>query len=758
MLYLFESFTLDVQRHELSKNGEPVKLTGLSFRMLKSLLEAAPALVTHDELIDQVWGANRVITPENLLQRVMTLRKSLGDDAQNPRFIEGVRGEGFRMVCPVDVKDSMGDDSRNVPRKNTRFPWPWLVAGVLLGLVLTLLVWFNIDSRPAENVSTGPSASHGDQVAESRSRATVAVLPFANLSQEQENEYFANGIHDDLLSRLSRIADIKTISRTSVMAYRDSDKSLQTIASELGVETILEGGVQRAGNEVRINMQLIDAQTDASLWSQSYTRELSAASVFAIQTEITESVVDVLQAILTEEEQARIQQQPTANLAALEAYYLGTNFFRQATSEGYDLAILAFKRAIELDPGFAAAYSMQAQAMLNQIWYLSLPLAGQLEKSWPLIETAIELDPLSSDAYNALGTWMKTTFRYEEAESAYRKSIALGPSNAIAYADYGNFMQWSRFDGIAAIDLYRQAIELDPQNIGHKTQLAESLDYVGRGRQAIQLLESTLDQHPDFANTHRVLAGLYSWVEFRQDKAIRSALRAHELDPDQQVIMEQLSQFYWKLGLPQQANDWGQQVAENTSDPHKALFWKGVSLLYIEDIEGGLEVLKQIPSESPYHWAALVVFNRMDLALEREAEVYQRMMQFEVIQQHASDHKVRYGWTPMIDYVSVLRWAGEEEDADTLAQTLSDRMAVTPRLGSLGYQFWDAALAAVTGDSAQALALATEWVEAGGASQDFLEEAMFGFSSLVGTPEFEALLNTVEQRLQTQRQALAESE
>lgn len=758
MLYLFESFTLDVQRHELSKNGEPVKLTGLSFRMLKSLLEAAPALVTHDELIDLVWGANRVITPENLLQRVMTLRKSLGDDAQNPRFIEGVRGEGFRMVCPVDAKESIGDDSGNVPRKSTRFSWPWLVAGALLSLVLTLLVWLNIDSKPAGNVSTRPSTSQSDQLAESRSRATVAVLPFANLSPEEENEYFANGIHDDLLSRLSRIADIKTISRTSVMAYRNSDKSLQTIASELGVETILEGGVQRAGNEVRINMQLIDAQTDASLWSQSYTRELSAASVFAIQTEITESVVDVLQAILTEEEQARIQQQPTANLAALEAYYLGTNFFRQATSEGYDLAILAFKRAIELDPGFAAAYSMQAQAMLNQIWYLSLPLAGQLEKSWPLIETAIELDPLSSDAYNALGTWMKSTYRNQEAESAYRKSIALGPSNAIAFANYGNFMQWSKFDGMAAIDLYRQAVELDPQNIGHKTQLAESLDYVGRSRQAIQLLESTLDQHPDFANTHRVLAGLYSWVEFRQDKAIRSALRAHELDPDQQVIMEQLSIFYWKIGLPQQAHDWGQRVAENTPDPHKALFWKGVSLFYIEDLEGGLAVLKQIPPGTGYHWAAIVVFNRVDLALERKAEVYQRMMQFAVIQQQASDHKVRHGWTPMIDYVSVLRWAGEEENANTLTQILSDRMAVTPRLGNLGYQFWDASLAAVNGDPAQALLLATAWVEAGGASQDFLEETMFGFSSLVGVPEFEALLNTVEQRLQAQRQALAERE
>jgi TolB-like protein len=168
---------------------------------------------------------------------------------------------------------------------------------------------------------------------------SIAVLPFENRSDQKEDQYFTDGIHDDLLTHISRIRDIKTISRTSVMAYRDTTKNMKQIGEELGVATILEGGVQRAGKQVRINVQLIDAATDAHLWAEIYTRELTAENIFAIQSEISEAITGALKAVLSPEEQQQFKKLPTQNMAALEAYFRGRSSYLLSTSEGFSEAI-----------------------------------------------------------------------------------------------------------------------------------------------------------------------------------------------------------------------------------------------------------------------------------------------------------------------------------------------------------------------------------------------------------------------------------
>jgi TolB-like protein len=207
-------------------------------------------------------------------------------------------------------------------------------------------VFFALDRFvPEDPIETGRAAS-----AEEKS---VAVLPFENMSRDASNEPFTIGIHDDLLTHISRISSIKTISRTSVLQYRDTTKTIPQIAGELGVATILEGGVQKAGDRVRINVQLIDAATDEHLWSETYDRQLSAANIFAIQSEIARSIAQSLRATLLPDEQRRLGTAPTLNLAAVETYFLGKQLLERRTRESLFAAVEYFREVIELDPEFA---------------------------------------------------------------------------------------------------------------------------------------------------------------------------------------------------------------------------------------------------------------------------------------------------------------------------------------------------------------------------------------------------------------------
>ena len=193
---------------------------------------------------------------------------------------------------------------------------------------------------------------------------SIAVIPFDNLSNDASNEPFTVGIHDDLLTQISRIASLRTISRTSVLQYRDTTKTIPQIAKELGVATILEGGVQRAGDRVRINAQLIDAVTDEHLWAATFDRELNASNIFAIQSEIARAIAEALQATLTDDEQQRLGNVPTDSIAALERYFIGKQMLEQRNSDSLVGAINYFQEVIDLDPDFALAYSGLADAYM----------------------------------------------------------------------------------------------------------------------------------------------------------------------------------------------------------------------------------------------------------------------------------------------------------------------------------------------------------------------------------------------------------
>ncbi len=401
------------------------------------------------------------------------------------------------LIRDKDIDRSQIDTSQSGQKLNR-------IIMVVLALALGYFAFDKFVLDPAEDVQIAKSAHQEGRSAaltESFGDKSIAVMPFSNLSAESSNQFFADGVHDDLLTRISNIQEIKTISRSSVMTYRDSTKSLRSIATELGVSTILEGGVQRAGDQVRINLQLIDAEADMPLWAQTFTRELTATNVFAVQAEITEAVAGALKVILSVDERSQLEKQPTTNLQALDAYFLGNQLFSHTTSESVGQAILSYQSAIRLDPEFALAYSKQASAVLEQARLSGLPVKTQLEKSRPLIDQAILLDPQSSEAFAALGMWYRYSRDTEKAIQAYEQAVALGPNNAVALAAYGSMVQYEMSDPASAIELFRRAIELDPQNIGLKTELARALP----AEEGIRMLEDIIVEYPDYAVAYRDL-------------------------------------------------------------------------------------------------------------------------------------------------------------------------------------------------------------------------------------------------------------
>lgn len=293
---------------------------------------------------------------------------------------------------------------------------------------------------------------------------SIAVLPFANRSANENDAFFVDGMHDDLLTQLAKIPALKVISRTSVLQYRDTAKPMTVIGEELGVTTIVEGGVQRAGDRIRINVQLIQAATDEHIWAETYNRELTAANIFEIQEEVTAEIATALHAELTPEDQQRLAVIPTQNLAAYEAFLLGRQLLDARIADQAIDAEAQFKRAIELDPGFDMARVALAETHIIQNNLGLTPKAELLDQLVAFETWANDLDNKSGEVYNVIAARYEYGGNYELAGEYYVKATELSPEYALARhwlaLYYSNFTD--ELD--KAIQIYRDILEVDPLN------------------------------------------------------------------------------------------------------------------------------------------------------------------------------------------------------------------------------------------------------------------------------------------------------
>ncbi len=373
------------------------------------------------------------------------------------------------------------------------------LSSLVIGALALIVVYFLVDKYLLSG-DRGVS-SLGPEIGRS-----VAVLPFANLSGNESNEAFTVGIHDDLLTQVSRIGSIRAISRTSVLQYRDTTKTIPVIAKELGVATVLQGGVQRSGDRVRVNAQLINAATDDHLWVGSFDRELTAQNIFSIQSEIAIAIANALRVTLTADEQRRLANVPTENTAALETYFIGKRLLEDRTRESLQAAVEYFKKVIELDPNFALAHSGMADAYMLLPEYCAGADREEISrKSDSAVARALALDPdlpevITSEAWNRL----IHDYDWQGAEASFNRALEIQPNNSNPLHWLSHTLSWQgRHD--EALEYARRAVSVDP----HSSLMHMNLVYImvdaGQYDAALALGKELQEREPEYYALRRNL-------------------------------------------------------------------------------------------------------------------------------------------------------------------------------------------------------------------------------------------------------------
>jgi TolB-like protein/class 3 adenylate cyclase/Tfp pilus assembly protein PilF len=368
--------------------------------------------------------------------------------------------------------------------------------------------------RLKAGVSPGPSGAHAAVVAKVSGRAaparSIAVLPFANMSRDPENEYFSDGVTEEILATLARIEGLKVISRTSIMQYKGVVKPMRQIGEELGVATVLEGSVRQAGQRVRITAQLIDAATDEHVWVETYDRTLD--DVFAIQTDVAERIVEALRVRLSPREKARIAERPTESVEAYQWYLKGRYFLPKRTEEALQQAIEHFRQAVEADPSFAQAWVGMADGYALLTSYSEAPVAESCAEARAAAERALALDPGLGEAHATLGFAAQALWDMDDADREYGRAIQLSPGYATAHHWYGFFLTLQGRHDEAIAELLR-ALELDPVSLPVLNALGAAYRFAGRFDEAIRTFRKLLQMDPGYVFGHTNLAETYDILD-----------------------------------------------------------------------------------------------------------------------------------------------------------------------------------------------------------------------------------------------------
>jgi TolB-like protein/DNA-binding winged helix-turn-helix (wHTH) protein/Tfp pilus assembly protein PilF len=487
----FGVFDMDLGTGELRKHGLRIRLQRQPFEVLALLIERAGDLVTREELQQKLWSANTFVDFDHGLNKAINkIREALGDSADTPRFVETVARRGYRFLADVKVPATAPVAVPQPPARKRK----WVpVASVAAALLLTAaLVWGLHAAARARPVFH-----------------SLAVLPLESLSADPSQDYFADGMTDELITELGRISALRVISRTSVMAYKHTRKPLREIARELDVDAIVEGTVLRSGDSVRITAQLIDGTKDTHLWSDSYQGELR--NTLTLQNNVARAIAGQIRVNLNPQEQAALQRATVVNPAAYESYLKGRYFWNKRTANGLSTALAYFNQAIEQDPTYARAYSGLADtyALLGDWQYSVTTPKEALPKAKAAAIKAIALDPTLGEGHNSLAFCLDGfDWNFTEAGREFERAIALNPGYATAHHWYAwHLALVHRYD--EALVEMRKAQNLDPLSLVINADLAELLALAHAYDEAIQQSRRTLELDPAFGLAHNHLGQAY---------------------------------------------------------------------------------------------------------------------------------------------------------------------------------------------------------------------------------------------------------
>ncbi|MBR0714220.1 winged helix-turn-helix domain-containing protein [Bradyrhizobium liaoningense] len=462
MQFLFGDHLLDTDRRELSRSDAPVSVEPQVFDLVVHLMKNRDRVVTKEELIDKIWHG-RSVSESTLTSRINAARRAVGDSGANQALIRTIARKGFRFVGDIELRPGQMEPAIVLERRNAQAALP-------------------LPDRPA-----------------------IAVLPFTNMSGDREQDYFSDGISEDIITALSKLRWFFVIARNSSFVYKGRAAHLSEIARELGVRYVLEGSVRRSGDRVRISAQLNDVSTGSHLWAERYDRSL--ADVFAVQDEITEAIVAAIEPQLYAAESFRAQQKPPGSLDAWDLVMRALSHFWRITREDNFAAQALLEKAIAIDPHYGKALGLLATSHIfgAHMGWASMGTAVPVAERAAL--AAVEADGEDAWAHHGLGYTYLFQRRFDDAIAEFEMGLRLNPNFAMAQAFYGVALCYSgRWqDGDAAA---RRALRLSPRDPFSAIYygIAAYAQFIGGNYDdAIQLARESLRQRGDFVGAHRVL-------------------------------------------------------------------------------------------------------------------------------------------------------------------------------------------------------------------------------------------------------------
>jgi TolB-like protein/DNA-binding winged helix-turn-helix (wHTH) protein/tetratricopeptide (TPR) repeat protein len=769
--YRVGDLLVDPGRGQVTRDGKEVPLPRLSFDLFVALVRAAPNLVTPDELMAQVWPG-LVVTPETVSQRVKLLRQSLNDDPRQPRYVAGVRGRGYRIAAPVEVVNgarslpstdfaqpettaggSIRVDSVRgpAPARSARRPHMALVAVVGVAAVLAL-AGLAVRVRQA-------SDGHATQSSAVDQRPVLAVLPFAALGGSDDHLSLPDGLQTDILTEVSRSSALDVIAATSVEQFRGTTLSARDIGERLGATHLLEGGVQRVGDHVRINAQLIDVPTQSHVWAATYDRELTPSNLFAVQREITDEVTQALQVVLASDRTSDGRRPlPTTSIDAWALEKAARVQLERRTTDSMQAAERLFRKAIALDPRFARAYAGLADAVWLRADQEGLPWIPAASEAERLVNLALRLDGDIPEAWATRAKLAQERKDYATAEAAYRRAFELNPSYARAHSWYSQFMYQIGRERESR-EAARRAAELDPLSapllVNMGLAVADPLDPT-EGLAWMDKARAADPSHPSWARG-RALVHAYAG---QFDAALHWDLTVLELDPDSSWATLGVAIWHLQLDDLEGARTWLAEATREGREPAGAFGYESMLHLYAGETETALATARRALASYASDGNAYMVLDAVLLGRGAvEAVIATVRENFPELSGPEELSVGRPSLVPATDLALALRLSGDVTGSNDMLDAVTRYLDAPRREGSAEFAMHEVRVAAIRGDRAATLQLLESLTDRGWPREHwrYYRDHDPAFDLMRSDPRFRRFFAAVEDDVRARRLRAAKS-
>ena len=602
----FGVFEVDLKASELRKQGLRLKLPEQPFQVLAMLLEKPGEIITREDLRNRLWQTDTFVDFDHGLNNaVMRLREVLGDSSENPRFVETIPRRGYRFIAHVE--DSllvMPSHVIHEPEVNQLPPLTGAEAPTRSGLASTgsngvkshrmaILILALLAAAAAVVAIAIHYAGRGNTSQSGPTQSTsLVVLPLENLSGDKGQDYFADGMTDELIANLAKIRSLRVISRSTAMAYKGTRKPLSEIARELHVDAVIEGTVLREGSRIRITAELVQVSTDHHLWAETYESQIG--DVLALQNRVSSAIVNEIRINLTPEDRARLAKNPAIAPEAYENYLKGRFYWNKRSDENLMKAIGYFEQATHQDADYALAYAglSDCYAIIGATIFGTMPVDEAAPKARDAARRALDIDPDLAEAETSLAT-LKFNYDWDwsGAEEGFQRAIQFNPSYATAYQRYSLYlMAMGRFqDGFEQIN---KARELDPLSISINFSLGWRLYMARQYDRAIEQLRNTLEMDPSYELPHLVVGQAYE-QKGAFALAIPELRKAVDLSHGTPLMISALAHAYAREGNKEEAEKLLTDLVRQSKKQYVSPYYFAVVYVGLGENEKAMEWLEK---------------------------------------------------------------------------------------------------------------------------------------------------------------------